>query len=643
MRNLKIAIVFSIGLLSCISSTAQGPYGTFLIPQTLLKDADVVKRVDELRYEITEGNKARIFRKVAYTILNEKGDRYSYCVEGYDKLRSVESFEGTLYDGTGKKIRNLKKSEIKDLSGTDDMSLADDNRMKLHNFFYKVYPYTVEYETEVRFKGTMFSPVWIPQETEEMSVQSSSLTVISPASNPLHYKMFQYNGSPVITDVKAGKSYNWQVKDIPAVKDEYASPAWRELTTSVFLATEKFVMEDYEGSNASWKDFGRFVYDLKKDRDELPAEIKEKVRQIVSGATDDKEKIRRLYEFMQQNTRYISIQLGIGGWQPYDAKYVASKRYGDCKALSNYMYSLLKEAGIRSVYTVITSSPDNNYLMVDLPSSQFNHAILFVPQEKDTIWLECTSQTNGAGYLGGSTGNRYALAVDENGGTLVRTPRYGMNENLQLRNVKAKLDGSGTLMVNSITHYSGMQQDGIHGLINSVSKDKVKEYLHEELDFATYEVNRFNYAQQKSILPAIDEELDITISNYATITGKRLFIVPNVMTKTYRKLNASETRKNEIVLGFEYKDVDTVEIELPTGYEPEAIPQPVSITSDFGKYVCSVKLSGNKLIYYRSIEQYGGRFPAKSFADLVKYYDAVYKADRNKVVLVKNEQALKGF
>lgn len=79
------------------------------------------------------------------------------------------------------------------------------------------------------------------------------------------------------------------------------------------------------------------------------------------------------------------------------------------------MFALLKEAGIRSVYTVIGSGNDNDYLMVDLPSSQFNHAILFVPQGKDTVWLECTSQTNGAGYLGGNTGNRYALAVDENG------------------------------------------------------------------------------------------------------------------------------------------------------------------------------------------------------------------------------------
>ena len=83
-----------------------------------------------------------------------------------------------------------------------------------------------------------------------------------------------------------------------------------------------------------------------------------------------------------------------------------------------------------------------------------------------------------------------------------------------------------------------MQQDDIHGLINNLSKDKVKEYLHEQLDFATYDISNFNYKEEKNSLPVINESLDITVSNYATITGKRLFIVPNVMTRSSGKLAA---------------------------------------------------------------------------------------------------------
>ena len=612
-------------------------YSIANIPKELLKNANAVKRTEEILFEITEGNRAKFRRKVAYTILNEQGDKWAYFGEGYDKLQSIESFDGTLFDANGKKIKNLKKADIKDVSGSDEGSLADDNRFKWHNFFYKVYPYTVEYEIEVRYKGTMFMPDWIPLEKPLLSTQYSRLTVISPSINPVHYKMFNYPGEPVITENKSDKIYTWEVKNMPAMTDEFASPSWHKITTSVFLASEKFVLEDYQGSNATWKDFGKFVYDLKKERDVLPDDIKQKVHQLTDGLTNQKEKIRKLYEYMQQNTRYISIQLGVGGWQPYDAKYVGAKKYGDCKALSNFMFSLLKEVGIRSVYTVIRAGNDNDYLLTDLPSSQFNHVILFVPGEKDTTWLECTSQTMAAGYLGRGTENRYAVAVDENGGSLVRTPKYGLKDNLQVRKINAVLDEEATLNVKVQTQYFALQQDEINGLINNLSKDKVKEYLHEQLDFATYEISNFDYKENKSAIPSIDESLNIIVSNYATITGKRLFIVPNIMTRHNRKLSADSARKFDIDLGFEYRDVDTVELTLPAGYAIESMPQDVSISGKFGKYNCSVKLQGTQLFYYRGIEHYGGQFPAKDYPELVIFYETIYKADRNKVVLVKNQ------
>jgi len=88
-------------------------------------------------------------------------------------------------------------------------------------------------------------------------------------------------------------------------------------------------------------------------------------------------------------------------------------------------------------------------------------------------------------------------------------------------------------------------------------------------------------------------------------------------------------------LSYEFKDIDSIEIEVPKGYEPESIPQPVNIETRFGKYSSTTKLVDNKIFYYRLREQYSGTFPAKDYADFVKYYDSIYKADRNKVVFVK--------
>src|ERR1700741_1244843 len=293
MRKLVLFFFLAQSLISR-ANNGDNDYAITNIPPALLKNVNVVKRMEDIRFEVTEKNKARYHRKVAYTILNDQGEKWAYFSEGYHKLLSIGSFEGSLYDGYGKKLKSLKKGDIKDVTGSDE-SLADDFRVKWHSFFYKSYPYTVEYEVEVEYKGTMFLPDWIPQEKEIMSVEQSRLTVIIPAINPLRYKMFNYKGEPVITDDKSNKVYTWEVKEIVGTESEYSSPAWHTITTSVFLATEKFILEDYEGSNATWKDFGRFVYDLKKDRDALPDNVKQIVHQLTDGLTDVNEKISKLY------------------------------------------------------------------------------------------------------------------------------------------------------------------------------------------------------------------------------------------------------------------------------------------------------------------------------------------------------------
>jgi hypothetical protein len=548
-----------------------------------------------------------------------------------------------LYDASGSQLKKIKTKDAEDLSGVSDGNLMDDNRIKRHNFYHRVYPYTVEYISTIEFSSTLFFPKWIPQGREKLSVEKSSMCIAAPSDYQFRFKEFKYVGVPVKTIEKDGKIATcWSAKDMPAILQEPYSPLWHELTTVVIFGPTNFQVEDYKGNMTSWSEFGKFVDALKKGRDVLPDNIKQQVHQLVDGVNDTKKKIAILYEYLQKNTRYTSIQLGIGGWRPFEAKFVATKAYGDCKALTNYMFSLLKEANIPSYYALIRAGENAGYITDDFPAQQFNHVILCVPVLNDTIWLECTSPTLSPGYLSGFTSKRFALLVDETGGQLVRTPVYGLAENQQERKITAVLDMEGTLQLNAVTRYSGLQQDHLHGMINNLSKDKIKEYLQEQLDFATYDIGNFKYTENKTSMPVIDESLDIAVSNYATFSGKRLFILPNVMTRNNQKLSADEQRKYDMIFNIDYRDVDSVEITLPQGYMAESVPQDVTISNRFGKYQNKLKFIGNKLIYYRSIERYAGRYPSGEYAELVKFYEATYKADRNKVVLVKDE-VKKGF
>lgn len=637
MLNKKIFITAIIFVAALSAFAGDGDYAVSKIPEALMKNADVVKRAEEMRFEIIDPGKSKLYHKYVLTILNEKGDKYAMAYEYYDKLREVKSIEGVLYDASGNKIKSLKKSDIKDLSGTSDISLADDNRIKLHGFYHRLYPYTVEYEVEVVYNGSFFFPAWDPVDNEKIAVVQSGLSVVVPADFTFRYKAFNYKGEPEIRNEKSSKIYRWEIKNVEPIELEYAFPSWDYIAPMVYLAPAKFQLEKYTGDMSTWQGLGEFMYTLNAGRDKLPDNIRQTVHQLTDGVSDAKQKISILYKYMQQNTRYISIQLGIGGWQTFDANYVATKKYGDCKALSNYMYALLKEAGIKSCYTLVKAGKNSNYLREDFPSNQFNHAILCVPLQKDTVWLECTSQTLPSGYLSSFTANRPVLIIDETGGKLVRTPKYTISQNLQSRKATGTIGEDGLLMTKINTTYRALEQDNLHHLINDRSREKQLEYLKEQIDLPHYDVGRFEYKEDKSSLPSIDEALEIKALNYASVTGKRLFVYPNIISRRSSRLKADDTRKYPVSIRNEYTEIDTTELALPAGYYPEAMPSPVNIEGKFGKYFSTVEMKADKLTYYRRYENYSGEFPASEYNDLVKFYDQIYKADRSRVVLVKKE------
>ena len=143
------------------------------------------------------------------------------------------------------------------------------------------------------------------------SVENSVFEVVVPANYKLRYKSFQYNKEPVTITENGTISYHWEVGNLVALADEFAAPEWQKISPSVIIGATDFEIEKHKGNMSSWSDFGKFVYSLKENRDKLPDNIKVMVHQLTDNETDTKKKIEILYKYLQQNTRYISIQLGI--------------------------------------------------------------------------------------------------------------------------------------------------------------------------------------------------------------------------------------------------------------------------------------------------------------------------------------------
>jgi hypothetical protein len=632
MKN--ILFLFLLALPAC--GFAQS-YNVLLIPDSLKKNADMVVRLEEQVMEIKSPGKATIRTKYAYTILGEAAERYAGYVSRYDKFTSINYINAALYDAMGKEIKHVKKKDMQDVSGTGEESLMDDARYKEYDFYCHTYPYTVEYEEEDDIDGIRGFTPWMPLTRPWRSVQSSKYIITAPKNYVVRYKQFNYAVPPVITEISDKKTYTWEARNLAAVIPESYAPSWHELVPTVLFAPSEFEVDGYKGNMSTWQDYGKFIYQLIKGRDVLPDNIKAKVHELTDALKDDRQKVYVLYDFLQKNTHYISIQLGIGGWQPFDATYVATKKYGDCKALSNYMVALLKEAGIKGKYVEIEAGYNAEPLIEDFPFSQADHVIACVPMAADTIWLECTSQIESPGYMGSFTGDRKAILIDEDGAHIVGTPHYNAADNVQLRVVNATINVEGNLDAQVNTRFTGIQQEETHGLLYGASKEQRDKYLNESLNLPTYQVDKSNYEEEKGRVPAMKEYLHVTSMGYASVTGKRLFISPNLFDKTGLKYSADSVRKYDIVYKNAFREIDSVAITVPAGYITESIPQNTKLESRFGKYSFSVKVEGDKIYYSRLYEKNRNRFPASDYADLVKFQDQIYKADRSRVVLVKKE------
>nr|MCU0386733.1 hypothetical protein [Flavihumibacter sp.] len=294
--------------------------------------------------------------------------------------------------------------------------------------------------------------------------------------------------------------------------------------------------------------------------------------------------------------------------------------------------------GIKSHYVLIRSGEDERDIPTDFPNaSYFNHAICAVPLGKDTTWLECTSQTVAPGYMGSATGNRHALLITENGGILVKTPVYGKSENQYNSRVEATLNKEGQLSIEANNRYKATLGELYHHLIHQLSTEEKQKFLQRALDLPQYTIRAFDYKETPGDIPVIDEQLSITADHYAQFTGKRLFIVPNVLNKWEHKLTADTNRLFDIILNEEKIEIDTVRISLPEGYKIERDLKVNQLNTPFGSYEVSTQIQNNTVLYIRRMELNKGRFPAKMYNELLLFYEKIYNADRAKLVFVKEE------
>lgn len=632
MRILLIILLFSLSEVYAKDSR----FSVSEIPDNLINNANVVVREANTTFTIVARDEARHKVRRVITILNEYGKGSAVAYVGYDKLTKVLSLEGNLYNAKGELVRKLKKSDIYDRSYVDGYSLYEDSRVQMANLQYGQYPYTVEFEYEVRYKYLFHIPPFYLISMQKMSVQQGSFSLIFPASLAPRYKTTNIEQMPVetVNEAKGIKSLVWEFENKEAIQPEPFGPSFEEIVPKIMVAPSDFEYEGYAGNMETWDNFGRWIISLNKGRGALDPKTESVARQLTENLETTEEKVKILYEYMQNKTRYVNISLGIGGLQPFEATVVEQTGYGDCKALSNYMVALLKSVGITGYYTLIMAGEDFTPLQPDFPGFQFNHVVVAVPNGTDTLWLECTSQTNPFGYMGSFTDDRYALMILEDGAKLVKTPSYKSDVNVQSRSADVYVSEKGEATASISTLYKGLQYEN-HDLYAYLNReDELKKWVSNYTDISGFDVKRISASNYKARIPSANLNIELSVPRLAVVNGKRIFLTANLMNRSRFIPEVNLDRKSDIIVKTGWTDFDTIRYHLPEHVYHEFLPEPIHIESVFGVYNAEFTMEAGLLVYKRRLSVNEGIFSADSYEALCQFYQNIRKADEMKVVFL---------
>ncbi len=607
-------------------------YAVASIPENLLVNANAVIREHSEDYILKSVNEMTVKKNHVVTIMSAAGDRYSTIFIPYNPTTKVNNIKVEMLDGAGKVIKTFAKKDFSDYTNNPSAGLYTDDRILVLRTISTKYPFTLKTSYETNTSNTIYLSSFSPMNSYNVALEKTNLSITNNSGITVRTKT---NDKPLgkVSESKDGNVWKYSYQNIPAINHEDLSPSLDFLIPNVEFSPEKFSLAGKQGDLTDWNSFGKWYFnDLINPVSQITPEISAEVAALnLSGTTS--EKVKTLYQYMQNKTRYVLIAMGIGGWQPMPASEVSKKGYGDCKALTNYMRTLLQAAGIPSYYAVIYNDDSVISFDKDFPKLSGNHVILMVPTEKSPIWLENTSQRIAFNHLSYSSHNRNVLAVDENGIKIIDTPVYKPEESKEVLVAKVQLAEDGTITSDANFQFTGGQYDTNLGLF-SLKNDEVQEALknrHYNLQLDKIEIK--NLLNNRDDV-RISYDLNLKAKSFSKKLGNDLFfpVMPFYQAVSF---TTNTERKLPFETAFPFQDDYEIEFTAPTGYRFSDLPDASEFSTEFGAYSLQYKMNGEKLMVRRILTIKKGLYPKEKFKDYVDFRKKTASKDNTKILISK--------
>jgi Domain of Unknown Function with PDB structure (DUF3857)/Transglutaminase-like superfamily len=418
---------------------------------------DAVLLYSEEILNVQSNGKIKSIERRAYKILRPAGREHGTIYASYDAETRITGVRGWCIPAQGKDYEVKDKDVLETaLFGVSNGELATDLRTKILKIPAPDPGNIVGYEIEHEDRPYILQDEWGFQGEEP--VREARYTLQLPAG--WEYKAAFLNYPEVKASSAGSNQWQWVVSNVEAIRPEGDMPPWRAVAGQMIVSFFPPGGGQSKGFG-NWNDMALWEAGLVRGRRDSSPEIKQKVAALTTSETSPTRKMAVLGKFVQDDIRYVAIELGIGGWQPHAANDIFSHHFGDCKDKATLMSAMLKEVDIDSYYVIVNTrrgsvnanTPAVNWfnhviLAIKLPDGTGDADLKAVLQHKTLgrlLIFDPTDEMTPFGYLRGALQANFGLLVTDAGGELIELPKLAASMNGTQRTAKLTLTPTGTL------------------------------------------------------------------------------------------------------------------------------------------------------------------------------------------------------
>jgi len=346
-----------------ISAAGSAFAGQYIPDETLLQD-DITYTIHwDGSYAFEENVAVRLNTEAA--VAND-GESYIGYSGSQDTVKILDAYTTTpddrRLDVAGDKI--LDQSD-----GDDDDDSFSDGRERAIIFpglsvgAVKHYHYVID-TNEPSFPGQFYDVQNFDIDTE---TKSASITITAPAALQLYFQAVDIQGGPVAAPKPGLAKWVFTLQNVPTQPDEQDSVDPDDYSPSLAIS-----------SFPNWAAVGAAYEGRATDKARVTPAVQQLADRITGTIADPYQQAKALYDWVSQNIRYVSVDIGDSGYVPNPADEIIAAGYGDCKDHVTLLKALLAAKGIASSGVLVNW--DNAFAPMTVAMPEFNHIITYIPQ-----------------------------------------------------------------------------------------------------------------------------------------------------------------------------------------------------------------------------------------------------------------------